>query len=80
MLMENTLLLLLATEFLQAEMGHSLRVSWAAMAGAALGESCCSLLGCMCGEQQIPIVFALFLQEFIGYPMLSFMGLSKTVL
>uniref|UniRef100_A0A669Q6Y4 XK-related protein n=1 Tax=Phasianus colchicus TaxID=9054 RepID=A0A669Q6Y4_PHACC len=37
MLMENTLLLLLATEFLQAEMGHSLRVSWAAMAGAALG-------------------------------------------
>ncbi|XP_015715125.1 XK-related protein 5 isoform X1 [Coturnix japonica] len=37
MLMENTLLLLLATEFLQAEMGHSLRVSGAAMAGAALG-------------------------------------------
>ncbi|XP_072188841.1 XK-related protein 5 [Excalfactoria chinensis] len=37
MLMENTLLLLLATEFLQAEMGHSLRVSGAATAGAALG-------------------------------------------
>uniref|UniRef100_A0A8C9FGP7 XK-related protein n=1 Tax=Pavo cristatus TaxID=9049 RepID=A0A8C9FGP7_PAVCR len=37
MLMENTLLLLLATEFLQAEMGHSLCVSGAAMAGAALG-------------------------------------------
>ncbi|XP_021248649.1 XK-related protein 5 [Numida meleagris] len=37
MLMENTLLLLLATEFLRAETGHSLRVSGAAMAGAALG-------------------------------------------
>eukprot|EP00076_Gallus_gallus_P007167 XP_003641122.2 XK-related protein 5 isoform X2 [Gallus gallus] len=37
MLTENTFLLLLATEFLQAEMGHSLRVSGAAMAGAALG-------------------------------------------
>ncbi|XP_040524407.1 XK-related protein 5 isoform X2 [Gallus gallus] len=37
MLTENTFLLLLATEFLQAEMGHSLHVSGAAMAGAALG-------------------------------------------
>ncbi|XP_065587175.1 XK-related protein 5 [Cyrtonyx montezumae] len=37
MLVENTLLLLLATEFLQAEMGHSLRVSGAAMVGSALG-------------------------------------------
>jgi len=43
MLTENTFLLLLATEFLQAEMGHSLRVSGAAMAGAALGESRCGL-------------------------------------
>ncbi|OXB54061.1 hypothetical protein ASZ78_010854 [Callipepla squamata] len=43
MLVENTLLLLLATEFLRAETGHSLRVSGTAMAGSALGESCCGL-------------------------------------
>lgn len=38
MLMENTLLLLLATRFLQAELRNSLCVTGAVMAGSAIGE------------------------------------------